>query len=208
MSSTDLRLRVGRGFDPTWTIATLNLENGASNSQRANLIARTGPDCIYYLQEFIRNNCTIQSCNRSFNVFVNGSSEKRLAFIVPSLLTDQALERHILHDSFYALQFRQFVCVNVHARKANSEDFEKQLRDIEVYVRSVRDRPVIIAGDWNCSLGAESPPFVGPHHGDPRSNSAILLQFVLSLEMCVVNSWSDLGFTRRPPLSLRKDLPT
>ena len=51
------------------------------------------------------------------------------------------------------------------------------------------------------------PPFVGPHNGDPRSSSVIFLQFVLSLGFCVVNSWVDVGYTRRPPLSKPLERP-
>ena len=109
---------------------------------------------------------------------------------------------------FYAIECVSFVCIIIHVRRCSLEQLVCHLQRLALYVRRCGSKPIILAGDWNSSFGTHSQPHIGPFCGDPRSQSALLLHFAISLDFLVVNSWQDLGHTRRPPASRPHDQPS
>ena len=137
---------MGVAFNSPWSVATFNLENGASNQQLSNLLQTVGEECIYFIQEFTRGPTSFYVNDKQHSVYVHGAAKKRLAFIVPTVFANSTLLTHTTDDCFYCIEFQIIVCINVHVRRCSLELFEQQLQRIAAHVRGYKGKTVIIAG--------------------------------------------------------------
>ena len=191
----------GSVFNCLWKVATLNLENGATDSQLEALISQVGHDVVFCLQEFTRASTHLFVDSRSFALFASGTARKRLAIIVPEHFAGAFLLRHYPEEYYYAIEFETFAVINVHFKRVSLELLEEQLQKLACILSKLGTKPIVMAGDFNCSFSAIVEDLVGPYCGEPRPASHLLLHFVAACNLTVQNSFYDLGPTRVPPPS-------
>ena len=90
------------------------------------------------------------------------------------------------------------ILCNVHIRRATQELYQSQLDNVSCILKTYPNRPCIVGGDFNSTLGNMASPWIGPFHGEQRDLSPTLSAFVLSNRLMVANSWQDVGPTRSP----------
>ena len=198
---------MGLVFNRAWRVATLILENGATDRQIELIISTTGLDFIYCFQEYTRSSINLLVQGRPFTLFSHGAARKHLAIAVPQHFTREFWLRHFTEEYFYyAIEFRTFLVINVHLKRTSLEQYEQQLQHIGTFVRRFGSKPIIIAGDLNSSFGIQVDGLVGEDCGDTRPTSGLLVHFVSALQFIALNSFHSLGPTRRPPLSRPDDV--
>ena len=169
-----------------------------------------GSEGIFFFQEYTRGNSMLEVAGKTFHVLVHGDERKRLAFALPNFMA-ASIQRHYFSEQtafFYGIEFEDYACFNVHFRREGTEALERKLHELARCLSKLQGKPLIIAGDLNSTFGYPSAPHIGPHCGTPRQTSALFSHFIHAMSLNVVNSWFDIGHTRRPPISKPSDQPS
>lgn len=137
--------------------------------------------------------CEINKKGSSTRNNYNDSSDNVSTLIKNKQLTPNT---HKAGNSYTVTEIRDMTLINCYiSPNVDVNTFENYLNEITIQIKNTKNKKILIAGDLNCKAMEW-----GNNHTDPKGD--ILLQWIASLDLDIINTGDTPTFTRREQKSI------